>query len=138
MIESIDHFVITVAEVERSLAFYERVLGFVRVIEPGKPTALKFGSQKINIHQTDRTFEPKAKRPTPGSADFCFVANEPLQEIKAHVEKSGVAIEVGPVQRTGARGEMISIYFRDPDGNLVEVSEYPGKPPAGGSRIPWD
>jgi len=124
MIESIDHFVITVADVETTLAFYERVLGFTRLIEPGKPAALKFGSQKINVHQTDRTFEPKAKRPTPGGADFCLVADQPLEEIKQHVENSGVTIEVGPVQRTGARGEMTSIYFRDPDGNLVEVSQY--------------
>jgi catechol 2,3-dioxygenase-like lactoylglutathione lyase family enzyme len=124
MIESIDHFVITVADVETTLAFYERVLGFTRLIEPAKPAALKFGSQKINVHQTDRTFEPKAKRPTPGSADFCLVADRPLKEIKQHIEKCGVAIEVGPAPRTGARGEMTSIYFRDPDGNLVEVSEY--------------
>jgi len=124
MIESIDHFVITVADVETTLAFYERVLGFTRSIEAGKPAALKFGSQKINVHQTDRTFEPKAERPTPGSADFCLVADRPLEEIKRHIEKCGLTIEVGAVQRTGARGEMTSIYFRDPDGNLVEVSEY--------------
>ena len=124
MIESIDHFVITVADVETTLAFYERVLGFTRSIEPGKPAALKFGSQNINVHQTDRTFEPKAQRPTPGAADFCPVANRPLEDIKAHVETCGAAIEVGPVRRMGARGEMTSIYFRDPDGNLVEVSEY--------------
>ena len=66
----------------------------------------------------------KAKRPTPGSADFCLVADRPLKEVKQHIEKCGVAIEVGPAPRTGARGEMTSIYFRDPDGNLVEVSEY--------------
>jgi catechol 2,3-dioxygenase-like lactoylglutathione lyase family enzyme len=124
MIESIDHFVITVADVETTLVFYERVLGFARLLEPGKPAALKFGSQKINVHQTDRTFEPKAKRPTAGAADFCLVASRPLEEIKPHVEKCGVTIEMGPVQRRGARGEMTSIYFRDPDGNLVEVSEY--------------
>ena len=125
MIESIDHFVITVADVETTLGFYERVLGFTRSMTPGNPAALKFGSQKISVHRKDRTFEPKAKRPTPGAADFCLVAARPLEEIKTHVEKCGVTIEVGPVQRMGARGEMTSIYFRDPDGNLVEVSEYP-------------
>ena len=124
MIESIDHFVITVADVETTLAFYERVLGFTRSMTPKNPAALKFGSQKINVHRKDRPFEPKAKRPTPGAADFCLVAARPLEEIKAHVEKCGVTIEVGPVQRMGARGEMTSIYFRDPDGNLIEVSEY--------------
>jgi catechol 2,3-dioxygenase-like lactoylglutathione lyase family enzyme len=126
MIESIDHFVITVADVETTLAFYERVLGLTRSIAPRNPAALKFGSQKINVHATDRPFEPKAKSPTPGAADFCFVADRPLEAVKQHVEKCGVTIEVGPVQRTGARGEMTSIYFRDPDGNLVEVSEYRG------------
>ena len=124
MIESIDHFVITVADVETTLAFYERVLGFTRSMIPRNPAALKFGSQKINVHRKDRPFEPKAKRPTPGAADFCLVAAGPLEEIKAHVEKCGVTIEVGPVQRMGARGEMTSIYFRDPDGDLVEVSKY--------------
>jgi catechol 2,3-dioxygenase-like lactoylglutathione lyase family enzyme len=124
MIESIDHFVITVADQEATLAFYEKTLGFARLIEPGKPAALKFGTQKINVHQIDRTFEPKAVRPTRGSADFCLVTAQPLEEIQQHVENSGVTIEVGPVQRTGARGEMTSIYFRDPDGNLIEVSEY--------------
>jgi catechol 2,3-dioxygenase-like lactoylglutathione lyase family enzyme len=124
MIESIDHFVITVADVETTLAFYERILGFTRSITPQNPAALKFGSQKINVHPTDRPFEPKAKRPTAGAADFCLVAGRPLEEIKQHVENCGVAIEVGPVHRSGARGEMMSIYFRDPDGNLIEVSEY--------------
>ena len=113
MIESIDHFVITVADVETTLAFYERVLGFTRSMTPRNPAALKFGSQKINVHRKDRPFEPKAKRPTPGAADFCLVAARPLEEIKAHVEKCGVTIEVGPVQRMGARGEMTSIYFRE-------------------------
>jgi catechol 2,3-dioxygenase-like lactoylglutathione lyase family enzyme len=125
MIKGIDHFVITVADLEASLTFYEKVLGFVRLAAPGKPTALKFGSQKINVHQMDHTFDPKARQPTRGAADFCLVASRPLAEIKEHVERHGVAIEVGPVQRTGAQGDMTSIYFRDPDGNLVEVSEYP-------------
>ena len=124
MIGSIDHFVITVADQEATLNFYENALGFTRELAPGRPAALKFGSQKINVHQIDRAFEPKAKRPTPGSADFCFVADRPLEEIIRRVEQSGATIEVGPVRRSGARGEMTSIYFRDPDGNLVEVGDY--------------
>ena len=76
------------------------------------------------MHRKDRPFEPKAKRPTPGAADFCLVAARPLEEIKTHVEKCGVAIEVGPVQRMGARGEMMSIYFRDPDGHALEITTY--------------
>ena len=124
MIDSIDHFVITVADLEATLSFYERTLGLTRLLSPGRPAALRFGAQKINVHQVDRTFEPKATRATVGAADFCLVANRPLTEIVRHIEGCGVAIEVGPVERGGARGAMTSIYFRDPDGNLVEVSEY--------------
>ena len=125
MIAGIDHLVLTVADLEATLTFYERVLGMRRLAEAGKPTALLFGQQKINVHQRDRTFEPKAIEPTPGAGDFCLVAARPLAEVQAHVEGQGVTIEVGPVPRTGARGTMTSIYFRDPDGNLVEICEYP-------------
>ncbi|TPI10204.1 VOC family protein [Mesorhizobium sp. B4-1-3] len=125
MIAGIDHFVLTVRSVEATCDFYGRVLGMRRLDEPSRPTALLFGSQKINLHQIDRTFEPKAKTPTPGSGDFCLVAAVPLAEIQASLAANGVAVEVGPVSRAGARGPMISVYFRDPDGNLVEVSEYP-------------
>ncbi|MBZ9761027.1 VOC family protein [Mesorhizobium sp. CA8] len=125
MIAGIDHFVLTVRSVEASCAFYQRVLGMRRLDEPNRPTALLFGSQKINLHEIGRTFEPKAKAPTPGSGDFCLVAAVPLAEVQASLEANGVTVEVGPVERTGARGPMMSVYFRDPDGNLVEVSEYP-------------
>jgi len=125
MIAGIDHFVLTVRSVEATCAFYQRVLGLQRLDEPNRPTALLFGSQKINVHEVERTFEPKARAPTPGSGDFCLVAARPLAEILASLEANGVAIEVGPVERIGARGKMMSVYFRDPDGNLVEVSEYP-------------
>jgi catechol 2,3-dioxygenase-like lactoylglutathione lyase family enzyme len=124
MIESIDHFVITVANLEATLAFYETVLGFRRVTEPGRPTALAFGSQKINVHEAARPFEPKARLPTPGAADFCLVAAAPLEDIIERLHAHGVVIELGPVARTGARGPMASIYFRDPDGNLVEIGKY--------------
>ena len=124
MMAGIDHFVLTVRSVEDSCAFYQRVLGLKRFDEPNRPTALLFGAQKINLHETGRTFEPKARVPTPGSGDFCLVAAQPLAEVCASLEANGVAIEVGPVERTGARGTMMSVYFRDPDGNLVEVSEY--------------
>jgi catechol 2,3-dioxygenase-like lactoylglutathione lyase family enzyme len=128
MISGIDHFVLTIRSVDDSCAFYERVLGLKRLDEPNRPTALLFGTQKINLHEVGRTFEPKAKAPTPGSGDFCLVAARPLAEICASLAANGVVVEVGPVERTGARGPMMSVYFRDPDGNLVEVSEYqPGK-----------
>lgn len=124
MIAGIDHFVLTVRSVDDSCDFYRRVLGFQRLDEPDRPTALLFGTQKINLHEVGRTFEPKAKAPTPGSGDFCLVAARPLAEICASLAANGVAVEVGPVERIGARGPMVSVYFRDPDGNLVEVSEY--------------
>ena len=124
MIDRIDHFVITVADLEATLSFYESVLGFRRVTEPGRPTALAFGSQKINVHEAAHPFEPKALRPTPGAADFCLVAAAPLADIVDHLRAHGVAIELGPVERTGARGPMTSVYFRDPDGNLIEIGKY--------------
>ena len=124
MIAGIDHFVLTVRSVEATCDFYERVLGMPRLEEPNRPTALLFGPQKINLHEVGRTFEPKARTPTPGSGDFCLVAAVPLAEVQASLEAHGVAIEVGPVERIGARGPMMSVYFRDLDGNLVEVSEY--------------
>jgi catechol 2,3-dioxygenase-like lactoylglutathione lyase family enzyme len=124
MISGIDHFVLTVHSLEATCAFYERVLGFKRIDTPGLPTALVFGRQKINVHEAGRTFEPKARAPTAGAGDFCLVTERDLAEVRAHLEACGVAIEVGPAKRTGAQGPMTSLYFRDPDGNLVEVSRY--------------
>lgn len=124
MIARIDHFVLTVRSVEATCDFYRRVLGMRRLDQPNRPTALLFGSQKINLHEVGRTFEPKARTPTPGSGDFCLVSAVPLAEIQAGLAAEGVAVEVGPVERVGAQGAMMSVYFRDPDDNLVEVSEY--------------
>jgi catechol 2,3-dioxygenase-like lactoylglutathione lyase family enzyme len=124
MIERIDHFVLTVRSLEATLSFYERALGFQRELLPGRPAALKFGPQKINVHEAARTFEPKAAHPTPGAGDFCLITLRPLEDVLAHLKSCGVAIELGPVARTGALGAMTSIYFRDPDENLVEVARY--------------
>ena len=124
MIAGIDHFVLTVASLEVTCAFYQRVLGFERIETPGRPTALAFGTQKINIHEVGRTFEPKAKSPTSGSGDFCLITDRPLGEVGARLAANGVVVELGPVERIGARGPMMSVYFRDPDDNLVEISEY--------------
>lgn len=124
MIVGIDHFVLTVRSVEASCAFYAAALGLERLDEPGRPTALVLGRQKINLHQTDRTFEPKAAAPTPGAGDFCLVTETPLDVVAARLAAAGVAVELGPVPRTGACGPMRSIYFRDPEGNLVEVARY--------------
>jgi catechol 2,3-dioxygenase-like lactoylglutathione lyase family enzyme len=124
MIASLDHFVITVASLDATCAFYARALGLERIDTPGRPTALGLGAQKINLHEAGETFAPVAERPTPGAADFCLIASAPLDAVRARLALAGVAIELGPVPRTGARGPMMSVYFRDPDRNLVEVSVY--------------
>jgi catechol 2,3-dioxygenase-like lactoylglutathione lyase family enzyme len=123
-VEGIDHFVLTVRDVEATCDFYSRVLGMeVEEFEGGR-RALKFGQQKINLHQTGAEFEPKAGKPTPGSGDFCLITGVPLERVVEHVRSCGVEIIEGPVLRTGATGRLESVYFRDPDGNLVEVSNY--------------
>ncbi len=125
-IDRVDHFVLTVRDLAASVAFYERVLG-ARVV-PGKPgrgpTAVHFARQKINIHEKGREFEPKATHPTMGAGDFCLITETEMAEVVAHLQRCGVAVEVGPVPREGALGPMTSVYFRDPDGNLVEVAKY--------------
>lgn len=123
-IDRLDHLVLTVADIERSCAFYRQALGFEVVTFRGGRKALTFGRQKINLHQLGREFEPKALRPTAGSGDLCFIAATPLQEVVEELGRQGVTIEEGPVERTGATGAILSVYLRDPDGNLVEISNY--------------
>jgi catechol 2,3-dioxygenase-like lactoylglutathione lyase family enzyme len=124
-IDRIDHFVLTVADIEVTCDFYARVLGMDIVTFGEGRRALSFGTQKINLHQQHREFDPKAKQPTPGSGDFCLITSVPLDDVVTHLEHCNVEIEEGPVARTGAQGAIRSVYFRDPDGNLVEVSNYP-------------
>jgi len=121
-IDSLDHLVLTVADMEATCTFYQRVLGMEVVTFGAGRKALAFGAQKINLHQAGREFEPKAQRPTPGSADLCFLTSVPLAQVETHLTASGVTITEGPVQRTGAQGPILSVYFRDPDLNLIEVS----------------
>ena len=123
-IDRIDHLVLTVRSIEATCDFYTRCLDLQRVDTPNGPTALRFGTQKINVHQADRTFEPKARRPTGGSADFCVIASVPLADVIERLRRAEVPIELGPVERHGALGAMESIYLRDPDDNLIEVSRY--------------
>ena len=122
-IEGLDHLVLTVASIDASLAFYERVLGMTRESFSDGRVAVRFGGQKINLHEAGREFEPKSRRPTPGSGDLCFIVAD-LDEAVAHVRQCDVEIEEGPVPRTGARGDMMSVYFRDPDDNLIELAQY--------------
>jgi len=121
-IDSLDHLVLTVADVAATCAFYQRVLGMEVVTFGTGRKALAFGAQKINLHPAGREFEPKAQRPTPGSADLCFLTSVPLAEVQQHLAACGVTVTEGPVQRTGAQGPILSVYFRDPDLNLIEVS----------------
>ncbi|EIC85722.1 VOC family protein [Serratia sp. M24T3] len=121
-IDNLDHLVLTVADIDTSIEFYQQVLGFEVVTFKGDRKALAFGQQKINLHQLGKEFEPKAKAPTPGSADLCFISSTPLAEVINEINALGVIIEEGPVERTGARGAILSVYIRDPDCNLIEIS----------------
>lgn len=124
MVAAIDHLVFTVRDVEATCAFYARVLGMEVVEFGGGRKALRFGGQKINLHRLGAEFEPRAAAPAPGSQDICLLAVVPLAEVLRRLEACGVAVEEGPVRRTGAVGPIESVYFRDPDGNLVEVSTH--------------
>jgi len=121
-LDALDHLVLTVQDIDATCAFYTRALGMEVVTFGEGRKALAFGSQKINLHQAGREFEPKAERPTPGSADLCFLTSVPLDQVQAHLAVAGVTIIEGPVRRTGATGPILSVYLRDPDRNLIEVS----------------
>ena len=121
-VERLDHLVLTVADIDTSCAFYQRVLGMQVVTFGQGRKALAFGQQKINLHRHSAEFEPKALRPTPGSADLCLIVSTPLVEVMAHLQRCDVAIEEGPVPRTGATGPLLSVYIRDPDRNLIELA----------------
>jgi len=121
-VDRVDHFVLTVADVAVACDFYHRVLGMTVVSFGDGRKALSFGQQKINLHAQGHEFEPKARRPSPGAGDFCLLTSVPLADVVAHLRDEGVAVIDGPVARTGATGRIASIYFRDPDGNLVEVA----------------
>lgn len=121
-IDSLDHLVLTVADIDATIAFYVRVLGMEAVTFGEGRRALSFGCQKINLHPASAPIRPHARTPQAGSADLCFLTAVPLDEVIAHLRACGVAIEEGPVPRTGATGPIRSVYCRDPDGNLIEVA----------------
>ncbi len=123
-IDRLDHMVLTVADIDATCAFYGRVLGMEKVVFAGARTALAFGRQKINLHPAGNEYVPHAAHPAPGSGDLCLITETPLQNVIAHLEACGVAVEEGPVPKTGATGPITSVYFRDPDGNLIEVANY--------------
>ena len=125
-IGSLDHLVLNVADIGATLAFYCDVLGMTHeVFHPADGSsryALRFGTQKINLHESASPFVPHAAQPTPGSADFCFLSDTTLEDWQTHLRMISVPIELGPVSRTGATGPIRSLYVRDPDGNLIEIS----------------
>lgn len=126
-IARLDHLVLTVVDIDKTVEFYTKVLGMEKEIFKGSRIALKFGNQKINLHKLGNEFEPKAFNVKNGSADLCFIINTPLIEAKNYIESLGIEIEEGIVSRTGALGEIESIYLRDPDKNLIELSNYINK-----------
>ena len=122
-IDRIDHLVLTVADIEGTCKFYKDVLGMeVETFGEGRK-ALRFGRQKLNLHEKGKEFEPKALLPTPGAIDICFITTDAIEQVKTELENKNIAVQ-GIVERTGATGKIHSIYFRDPDGNLIEVSNY--------------
>ncbi|OLO03847.1 VOC family protein [Salinicola socius] len=121
-ITQLDHLVLTVADIDTTCTFYERALGMSRVVFGEGRVALGFGEQKINLHRHGREFEPKADRPTPGSADLCFLSDTPLEQVIIDLAGAGVTIIEGPVDRTGATGPICSVYVRDPEDNLIEIA----------------
>ena len=123
-ISHLDHLVLTVADIEISCQFYQSALNFEVITFGENRKALQFGSQKINLHQAGKEFEPKAFRPTAGSADLCFIAETPLKDVIAHLHALNIEIVESPIERTGAIGKILSIYLRDPDQNLIEISNY--------------
>jgi catechol 2,3-dioxygenase-like lactoylglutathione lyase family enzyme len=123
-IKQLDHLVLTVKNIPATVDFYVSVLGMEREIFEDGRVALKFGRQKINLHEAGKELDPKAYRPTPGSADLCLVTDTELNMAMEHVKCRGVNIILGPVHRTGAHGPLLSFYFRDPDLNLIEISNY--------------
>lgn len=126
-IDRLDHLVLTVKDIDKTVEFYTIVLGMEKELFKGDRVALKFGNQKINLHKLGNEFEPKAYNVKEGSADLCFIINTPLVEAKNYIESLGMKIEEGIVSRTGAIGEIESIYLRDPDKNLIELSNYKSK-----------
>ncbi|UHO39967.1 VOC family protein [Chryseobacterium capnotolerans] len=123
-INHIDHIVLTVADINKTIQFYTQIMGFEVITFGDNRKALAFGNQKINLHQKGHEFEPKAEKPTPGSADLCFIAQTDIHDILEELKQKNIEIIEGIVDRTGAVGKIKSVYFRDPDQNLIEVSNY--------------
>lgn len=123
-VNRLDHLVLTVQDIERTCLFFSEVLGMAIVTFGNNRKALQFGQQKINLHESGKEFEPKAASPTSGSADLCFIVDDPIESVIEHLNAFNIEIIEGPVERTGATGRILSVYIRDPDFNLIELSNY--------------
>ncbi len=121
-IVSLDHLVLTVASIDSTVDFYTRILGMEKVDFANKRIALRFGQQKINLHQAGGELQPRASRPLPGSADICLLTGAPLADVLAHLNAHHIPVIEGPVERTGANGKLLAVYIRDPDQNLIEIA----------------
>jgi catechol 2,3-dioxygenase-like lactoylglutathione lyase family enzyme len=123
-VKRLDHFVLTVKNLSATCNFYKNVLGMEEVTFNNGRRALQFGEQKINLHELCSEFGPKAAMPTPGAADLCFITEDPLEDVLMHLKECSIQLIEGPVERTGALGNILSVYISDPDGNLIEISNY--------------
>ena len=121
-ITQLDHLVLTVKSISDTCDFYTQVLGMDLIEFGDGRKALKFGDQKFNLHEVDKEFEPKANKPTSGAIDLCLISNTALQKVISELNQHGIKIEEGPIERTGATGKLLSVYIRDPDKNLIEIS----------------
>ncbi|SEW28558.1 Catechol 2,3-dioxygenase [Chitinophaga sp. YR573] len=124
IINRLDHLVLTVQDIDKTCEFYSHVLGMTIITFGAGRKALLFNQQKINLHQKGKEFEPKADTPTPGSADLCFISDTPVEKVLEELRSKNIPVIEGIVERTGATGKISSVYFRDPDQNLIEVSNY--------------
>ncbi len=122
-IQQLDHLVLTVNNIKGSIDFYTQILGMQLVEFGDNRKALKFGSQKINLHEMGKEFKPHAYTPTCGSADLCFIVKTKLETVEKELIKNKIEIEQGPIKRTGSTGPILSLYIRDPDNNLIELSQ---------------
>ena len=123
-ITQLDHLVLTVKSIEVTCAFYQNILGMEIITFGDNRKALKFSNQKINLHELGKEFEPKAYKPCSGAIDMCLISDTPLKNIISHLNQHNISIEEGPIERTGATGKLLSVYIRDPDKNLIEISNH--------------
>ena len=123
-VNKIDHLVLTTSDIEQTINFYTTILGMELISVEGGRKSLRFGTQKINLHEAGQEISPHAKHPLPGSADLCFITETSIQQVVEHLHSSGITLLEGPTKRIGATGPLLSIYIQDPDGNLLELSNH--------------